>query len=639
MTRLVYLLGRAREAGLRVVLRKSWLRISPWFYYPVYRWRRLSHVDSASIRHVRKFGQIVRNNLRASDCVVRTDAIQMNRFPCLGYGDGEIPRGGGWHADQFNGYAWSNSYFAGIDFVAASSRCDVKIPWEYSRLQYLLWLADASVSIGDDADHNIECFSRLARDWVESNPVGFGVNWTSAMEVAIRSVNLGLGVAVLADDLDEELFNTLVGSLADHLKFIERFPEYSDVPGNHYLANLMGLCFLSCLLYGADSNKAEKYFSMFSDEANRQFEPAGGHFERAPTYHRLCLDMVAIVLALQKNLGGDISLQRVFERGITFCDAICSNGGRLPVFGDNDSGHVIWFGEDARDFTALSDFLSFIRGTGKTEGIAEDRRRWLSAIAGLRPEVAGELAKPQRHTIWNGSGFVAARAENVVTVMRVGAQGLEGRAPHDHDDSMSLWVFLGDEDLIVDAGCHSYTLDPALREYAIGSGAHNLVQSATRLRFTPTEGSVFRTVRGAATAGRFDVRSNNDRLVLEAELDVSPVAGFSQCRREVNVTTNEIHIADTWRWDDPQACEIRWHFGPEFKLEIDEHSPDVNVLDKKNLTIARVAIRSDLKLYLDVFNYDYSAHYGTSQRCQGLIATISAHDVGSATTTIRLDQE
>ena len=57
-------------------------------------------------------------------------------FQCLGYGRLKIPNNSEWLSDNLHNYNWKMKYFNNIDYVSTNNFCDVKIPWEMSRLQY-----------------------------------------------------------------------------------------------------------------------------------------------------------------------------------------------------------------------------------------------------------------------------------------------------------------------------------------------------------------------------------------------------------------------------------------------------------------------------------------------------------------------
>ena len=120
------------------------------------------------------------------------------RWQCLGYGH-YVLSGGRWSIDDFHSHEWPHAYFADIDFVVRDKRCDVKVPWEKSRMH---WLTAAALACCFDHDPTTrERRQRVAMnlfdDWVRENPFGVGVNWVSAMEVSIRAINIIVSFALL----------------------------------------------------------------------------------------------------------------------------------------------------------------------------------------------------------------------------------------------------------------------------------------------------------------------------------------------------------------------------------------------------------------------------------------------------------
>ena len=164
-----------------------------------------------------------------------------NQWPCLGFGHYAL-RPGFWALDDFHGFTWPSDYFADINYVMADVRCDTKVPWEKSRMQ---WFSSAALacSLDSDASANDQRLKKalmLFDDWVSENPYGVGVNWVSSMEVAIRGVNLLLAFSLLENRLDDQTAERLLKCAGEHLHYLKRFPETSDVQGNHYLATALG---------------------------------------------------------------------------------------------------------------------------------------------------------------------------------------------------------------------------------------------------------------------------------------------------------------------------------------------------------------------------------------------------------------
>lgn len=573
---------------------------------------------------------------RRDACLDRAGSVMAGRFQCLGYGEVEIGAHTKWNSDPLHGYDWATGYFDQIDFVAIRSHCDIKVPWEVSRFQYLLWLAEGFVLDPGNAENYHQKFVELLESWLCANPAGFGVNWIVPMEVAIRAVNLLLASAVFWKELSDDRRAVIVKALDEHRLHIERFPEFSDVPGNHYLANLMGLAVLAPCLFGGNSPEATTAFTRFYAEAERQFEPEGGHFERAPVYHRLCMDMVALVSAFEaRSSGVSASGIAILERALAFCATVSSRSGKLPVLGDCDSGHILWFGGHAREWRWTRDFLFSTEARGHLTDGEKRQLLWHQAIA-RRPGLEAKLSGADSPRVAQASGFLAVHDGMIDCVMRVGEQGLKGRASHDHDDALSVWISYKGEDLVVEEGCPSYTLDRTVRARYIGSRAHNLVQPFDADRFNPRQGSIVKTVVGAPTAERWDVAEAVDHLAMSATLDtaISTDTAFRACERKILLSPGRLVVEDAWQWRDQQKSELRWHFAPGYSVSIIDGEGRARVSDRSGAFVCNVIVRSENSGTLEIFDFEFSEVYGRSENAKGLRLVFGAGSGNVSTTCL-----
>lgn len=611
MSRISYFTRRLAEIPPQVLARKAWLRVKPRLYAPLYACRRRATRSVPADEEIARVFPILASLPAQSGCFEDADyriragqraaAALAGRFTVLGYGETAIPSAQGWHCDPFHGYQWPRDYFPRIDFLAASIRCDVKIPWELSRLQFLPWLAEGVRLGGGDADACMARFEAVLSDWIVSNPAGFGVNWVCGMEVAIRAVNLVFSTALVADRMSSAMQAQCLRCLIEHRDYLHRFPEYSDVPGNHYLADLMGLAVLDCALDGPNSLNFARSVERFAAEAERQFDASGVHLEHATVYHRLCMDMLAIVHALTTHAEESVAqpLLAVMQRAMRFADTVASPGGKLPIFGDCDSGHILWFGADARQLDAMRSYCYGTERSGESADLAcflSSFRRGRETLFTSAPAVTG-LCGP----------FVTMRMGAVKLIARHGRQGLHGRAPHDHDDAMSFWAFLGEEDLFVDIGCVGYTLDADDRRAAIVSTGHPVWSPAQGVRFVPVDGSVFATVRGAADAVVDLHETANDPAF---SLNLRGRLGLSLAERRSFAISRQpdkkfvLTIDDVIHLHEPGAMEMVLRLGPGFVAEIPVHG--------RGISISRAGGGEACRLHFV---------------CQGIGDTAIAHDI------------
>src|SRR6185369_7935203 len=156
-------------------------------------------------------------------------------------------------------------------------------------------------ALTNDEKFSAEFFSQLA-SWRAQNPVGRGVNWTSAMEVALRAMNLLAAFALFlrAPQMDQG-GTELLTMLDQHGAHIERNVEFSHLgTSNHYLSNVVGLLWLGLLL--PELQAADRWLEFGARELARETEkqilPDGAHFECTSGYHRHVLELLLYSLLL-----------------------------------------------------------------------------------------------------------------------------------------------------------------------------------------------------------------------------------------------------------------------------------------------------------------------------------------------------
>jgi hypothetical protein len=658
LVKVKYYLRRINEASLISILSILKIKIKRkiYVYYYTPHWysfilrpksnhRKFKEADILAINFNKAYLKnktIFKNKLFDQDVFT---LIKNGKFPCLGYGIGDIPSGNGWNRDQFHNYDWKLDYFDKINFVAIDEYCDVKVPWEYSRLQFLIFLALDFIKKGSKDNSHVIKYENIVRDWIKSNPAGYGVNWICNMEVSIRVVNLAISYSFLKKYFSKEFIEIIEVSILEHHRFINEFPELSDVPGNHYLSNLMGSYVTNYFIYGKDSAKTYKALKCFTRESKIQFFPEGGHFEMAPVYHRLCLDFISIVLALgcnsvYKNKNIYKELLDVFKRGIDFNNSISSEN-ILPVFGDNDSGHVIWLGNTDRDNEYLSQFYNIIK-SGSYYGNENYQTFFLTSLSNLYPTKEKEIKVKVNKTFKN-SGFLSSHIDSFVAVTRVGEQGLEGRASHDHDDALHTWLSFKGVDILVDTGSKPYSLDKIIRNNCIVSSAHNVLKVKSKERFMPSQGSIVKTIRGASVASNHSHRTFEEQCILVANLDIQENSDFDAVKRIIKTSKVNLkylcEINDSWELIEEDKTEIYWRF-PISKTPIilkDDRKSKKIIFNVNNFNV-EIIFEASIDFNLEIFSFDFSSKYGSKNLCYGAHLVFNKSLKGQAFCKVYIDE-
>ncbi|MEH0714122.1 heparinase II/III family protein [Vibrio owensii] len=270
-----------------------------------------------------------------------------------------------WNSDPYSGYTWNKNWHKFCNRNRPTNS-DIKVPWEFGRLQFLIPLYLHLSSIGKVNDFYTYLFN-LLNSFKKENPVAFSVQWSCAMDVGIRAVNLCLlllflrGDRLLSEERKNRLEKIIVKLVYKHKLFIENNFEWNNGDrNNHYLCNLMGVLVSSCILSEHDHNQikdAKLYINKIIDEIEYQFNLDGSNFECSTNYHRLSSEVVylSLLFSVEYKLLSKKKIKFIeskWELIYKFSIDLIKNVS-LPVnIGDTDSGYIISL---IPDFLILND--------------------------------------------------------------------------------------------------------------------------------------------------------------------------------------------------------------------------------------------------------------------------------------------
>ena len=340
-----------------------------------------------------------KNPERRSEILKEASNILHRKFTVLGcdldYSHNEI----NWHLDPRSNFEWGRKYYKRLYPVSNSSdNTDCKMPWELSRFQHLPFLIKGYFTSGDD--EYIEETVRQISHWIDENPLCYGINWTCAMDVAIRACNWIWAWWAFKDHpawMDE--FNEkFLKSIWQHGWYIEHnLEDKGGIRTNHYLADVVGLLFIGIMFPQFRDARRWKEFGV--RELIRCMEemvyPDGVSFENSTAYHRLVLELFAYSAVLcQKN---GIELLQAFwdrlEKMFEFVMRCMRPDGRMPMIGDSDDGR----------FFILANYYDWDRWDHRyllSIGAALFKRTDFKAAAGERHEEVFWLFGEEGVEIW-----------------------------------------------------------------------------------------------------------------------------------------------------------------------------------------------------------------------------------------------
>ena len=463
-----------------------------------------------------------------------------------------------WRRDPRSGYLWPLDYHRDLK-LQRSDGSDVRVVWELNRLGHLLQLNDP-----------VEFVNQL-QNWHEQNPYGRGPNWSCAMEVALRAINILAAFDGFrkSPEFDADALLFVLRLLREHGLFIERNLEFSYIAtSNHYLSNLAGLLWLSVML--AELVDAE----MWSDlglpallrEMDKQVHADGADYEASTGYHRLVLELYlySFMLCREHDIDIDPKYWRKLHQMLRYVKAYLRPDGFAPLIGDTDGGQVLPLQQHR----------------------ADDHAYVLDIGAELFNDPSLKFPE-QSSKAFPDAGVYIMRKDDCYLCFNATGAGINGRGSHGHNDALSIEVSAGGRAFIVDPGTYVYTGDLKMRHEFRSTAYHSTVKIDRQEQNTTDVNAPF-VIGNEAQPRVLEWQSNAeyDKVVAEhygyRRLD-APVTH----RRTVTFDKKECSwlIDDEFLGDGEHEFETSFHFNDGLQLEVS--GTQIKATDEKHGLVVR----------------------------------------------------
>lgn len=461
-----------------------------------------------------------------------------------------------WHLDPPSGASW-DAFAPGRSVLDSPPvrGADPKLPWELARFQFALPLVQAFFLEGDP--RHAEAYLDLVDDFLDRNPCPLGVNWTVAMDVALRAFSWTHALWHLRSSpaLGDARWRRWQAALRDHRRYVRWCLEWALLGrGNHYLADVIGLGAIATGVPGVASRRdATQQARRLAREARAQTLEDGADWEGSTGYHRFVVEMF-LGGALCGLAPGD-AFDDTLGRQLVYLDALCRADGTIPAIGDDDSGRVLPLdpqGPAARSVLDLG--FALVPGAPRREapeGPAPDLfwvggeaayARWRRTAPAAR--VAGWRSFPV-------VGVHVRRAGDWHVTAVSGPERSIGAGGHLHADVLSLVVHVGGVERVLDPGTLTYAVSRELRDRFRSARLHSTIAiPGAEPRPLLRE---FRTGPGRIA----DFRTDGASLLLELEL-----AAGCHVRRRIEVDeASGLVIEDVVDASPPRAIEVGFLLG------------------------------------------------------------------------------
>jgi len=376
---------------------------------------------------------------------------------------------------------------------------DVKCIWELSRHHHLVRLAQGYYL--DHSESTAERLLALLESWIDENPNGIGINWTSALEVAFRAIAWCWIWALTCGSKawTPTRVRRFLLSLWHHARHVERFDSIHHSPNTHLTGEGLGLLYVGLLF--PEFRRASDWSTLGRDILNSELEiqvlADGMHYERSVGYHKYTAEFYLHYLLLARAFS--------LPEAPLLRDSVCAQigaarllrrpDGTWPVIGDEDSGDTLLLAavdpQDQGPLLAVSaglfqdaELLALTRDPHRAAGwwlLDAAEWQWMRDAAAQssgttgRPATRVAAVEGPRGGALQASGYFIGREDDSVDawwcLVDAGPHGGDGTG-HAHTDLGHVELARGSTHIVVDPGCAGYTISRAARDHARSEAAH-----------------------------------------------------------------------------------------------------------------------------------------------------------------------
>lgn len=347
-----------------------------------------------------------------------------------------------------------------------------------TRFGYLKFLSRAYCLTGEDK--YARCFNGMMDHFLDDNPMPSGDTFRSE-HCTWDPLSAGVRLFMLPEafmtffsspSFEPRVKMKLIKSLHQHGRYVRK---YHASHGNHVCMQLRGLITAALLLPELREARGWLDYGMMQMPSyiRQNVYPDGVQFEASPNYHLVVMRDLYELVPLFRKLGIDAAeYKHTLEKMFHVLMYLITPNGQLARFGDSD-----FYAES--ELKAAMSLGAYLYGRGDFKFFGRDHlpfqllwRLGAEAVCeyrSLKAEPPAETAA--RFPI---GGYLVARQDWTRDAMYLAMRAGVGVAGHAHSDALSVILFAGREELVMDSGMGLYEWNRE-RKYAVSTKAHNTV--------------------------------------------------------------------------------------------------------------------------------------------------------------------
>ncbi|HXI39053.1 MAG TPA: heparinase II/III family protein, partial [Bryobacteraceae bacterium] len=400
--------------------------------------------------------------------VSEAETLCRHQVELFSHGPVQLGREIDWHKDPLTAQIWERRFWTDYRLEQDSAGRDPKTIHELNRHQHLPRLAKAYLLSGEER-YAREAVAQL-NSWIEQNPPGLGINWQSSLETGIRAISWlwTLFPLLPSKSLDAASAERIGASLFAQLEHVHRYTSVFSSPNTHLIGEAAAL-FIGGLVFADRKRPAawlERGATLLAQEAEKQVLDDGVYGELSSYYHCYALDFYLQALTLAQRNQFHFP-EQVGHRAcgmLDFLMHLTRPDGTIPLLGDDDGGRALAL--EQRNYRPFNDALCVGSVLFRREDFKHQAGAFFEEALWLLGEDAWQIHSllkgkppPQTQSFYPRAGYSIQRSGwgplDSHLVFDCGGLGMLAGG-HAHADALSVVLFSGGHELLVDPGTFVY---------------------------------------------------------------------------------------------------------------------------------------------------------------------------------------
>ena len=357
---------------------------------------------------------------------------------------------------------------------------DIRTNWELNRHFQFTCLAK-NYYISGNTEYLTE-LTELFADWNKHNLFLHGPQWTSAMELGIRTVSWIYTYVFLsaASNKYGEISSTLLKELCHGIvvmtKFILAHRARFSSANNHVIVEMLAVGLTGVLFSREDwLNEA---INVLTDELPRQNYKDGVNKEMSLHYQCFVMEAYGILWLTMENNNRIVPVQwRTYLTKMSqFVADCCGDYGETIVFGDNDEGKILDLqGKSRNYYRYVLQLMGILLDNRYTSEPLTETICWITSESQRNKYLRKPLYMSGLVSHYEEGGYTILRSRDhkVLIAMDHAQLGFGSIAAHAHCDALSIQMFYDGKPILIDPGTYNYHVPKAARNEFRKTEAHN----------------------------------------------------------------------------------------------------------------------------------------------------------------------